>query len=130
MSEPVHILIIEDEENIQGILNTLIRRYFDERKTPVTIKAMQDAIAGLYELSTRGHFYDLVLLDVRLPKLSGDEIYNGISLVNPDLAERILFVTGYPDDIRERWPDKNFNILEKPFRYDTLAEKIASIIPG
>ncbi|MDX8391818.1 MAG: response regulator [Mariprofundaceae bacterium] len=128
MTKQRQVLIVEDEENIQGILTAFIERYFKERKTEVSIKSLDDPIRGLYDLSTRGEQYDLIILDVRLPKLGGDEIYNSIAHVTPKLVDRIMFVTGYPDDLSDRWPDKTFTILEKPFRYDALSEKIDSVL--
>ncbi len=128
MTAQKNVLIIEDEENIQGILATFIERYFKDYDMQVSIKPLQDPIAGLYELSMHSEEYDLVILDIRLPKLSGDEIYNSISHVNPDMANRILFVTGYSEDLTDRWPDKKFNILEKPFRYHNLKENIDNIL--
>jgi len=128
LADKKNVLIIEDEENIQGILTTFIERYFEYRGMQANIKSLKDPIAGLYELSMRGGEYDLVILDIRLPKLSGDEIYNSISHVNPDMVNRIMFVTAYSEDLVERWPDKKFNILEKPFRYDDLKANIDIIM--
>ena len=122
------VLIIEDEENIQGILKAFVQRYFDERGNTAGIKTMADPVHGLFELSTHGSDYDVIILDVRLPKLTGDEIYNSVAQVNPDLLRRVLFVTGYPDDLAQRWPDKQFNILSKPFRYDGFAHTLNSIV--
>jgi len=124
----MQVLIIEDEENIQGILATFIERYFKDRDMQVNIKSLKDPIVGLYELSMRSEEYDLVILDIRLPKLSGDEIYQSISHVNPNIAKRIMFVTGYAEDLTERWPDKEFNVLQKPFRYDDLKELMNTIL--
>jgi len=121
------VLIIEDEENIQGILKAFSQRFFDAQGNTVGIKTMADPVHGLFELSTHGADYDVIILDVRLPKLTGDEIYNSIAQVNPDLLKRVLFVTGYPDDLAQRWPDKNFNILSKPFRYDGFEKALSSI---
>ena len=128
MAKQMQVLIIEDEENIQGILSTFIERYFKDHGMPVNIKSLQDPIVGLYELSMRSEEYDLVILDIRLPKLSGDEIYQSISHVNPNIAKRIMFVTGYAEDLTERWPDKEFNVLQKPFRYDDLKALMNTIL--
>lgn len=122
------VLIIEDEENIQGILKVFVQRFFEGRGHSAGIKTMADPVHSLFELSTHGTDYDAIILDVRLPKLTGDEIYNSISQVNPDLLKRVLFVTGYPDDLAQRWPDKNFNILSKPFRYDGFAASLDTIV--
>jgi len=63
----------------------------------------------------------VILLDVRIPRLSGDEIYSSLEQVNPDVVKNIIFVTGYPEDLHERFPYKQFNILQKPFRYSKFA---------
>lgn len=128
MIENKRVLIIEDEENIRGILRAFSQHFFEEKGKPVHIKSMSDSVRGLYELSTRGEEYDVIILDVRLPKFSGDEIYNSIALVNPDLLKRVLFVTGYPEDLIKRWPDKDFNILRKPFRFEVFAQAIDGIL--
>jgi two-component system, LytTR family, response regulator len=122
------VLIIEDEENIQGILKAFSQRYFETLGQVVNIKTMSDPVQGLFDLSTHGNDYDVIILDVRLPKLSGDEIYNSIALVNPELLQRVLFVTGYPDDLGHRWPDRQFNILNKPFRFDGFASALGNIL--
>jgi len=44
------------------------------------------------------------------------------------MQEQNLLVTGYPDDLTDRWPDKKLNILEKPFRYHSFKEKIGDIL--
>ncbi|MDQ7010685.1 MAG: response regulator, partial [Mariprofundaceae bacterium] len=99
-----------------------------EKGLQSNIKAMSDPVQGLFELSTNGEQYSAILLDVRIPKLSGDEIYNSLEHVNPELLERVLFVTGYPEDLHDRFPDRELNILEKPFRYNNFAEKLDALL--
>ena len=128
MAEKKRILIIEDEENIQGILRAFTQRFFDDREHAVSIRTMGDSVRGLFELSTRGSNYDAIILDVRMPKLSGDEVYNSIAQVNPDLLQRVLFVTGYPQDLAGRLPDAEFSVLNKPFRFEAFATALSSIV--
>jgi len=120
-------LIIDDEDSVQSILSAFLNRYVGERGLESNIESMSDPIQSLFELTTRGHEYQLVLLDVRIPKLSGDEIYSSIEQVNPDILDRIMFVTGYPEDLYERFPDKTLNVLQKPFRYNSFAEKLDAL---
>ena len=40
-----------------------------------------------------GHF-DAIFLDVRLPDISGEEVYARLAAENPDVARRVIFVTG------------------------------------
>jgi len=113
---------------IKILATAFLNRYLGEKGVPSEIKTLSDPVQGLFELSTNGEQYSVILLDVRLPKLTGDEIYNSLIHVNPNLLERVLFVTGYPDDLTERFPDKSLNILQKPFRYQSFTEQLAKIL--
>ena len=128
MSKMIKILAIDDEDTVQSILAAFLNRYLGEKGVQGEIKTLSDPVRGLFELSTNGEQYAAILLDVRLPKLTGDEIYNSLIHVNPDLLERVLFVTGYPDDLSERFPDKALNILQKPFRYQNFTEQMSKIL--
>lgn len=128
MGKTVKILVVEDEATVQSILAAFLQRYLGKRGMTGDIRILTDPVQGLFDLSTNGEQYAAILLDVRLPRLAGDEIYDSIEQVNPELLDRILFVTGYPDDLTERWPDKPLNILEKPFRYQAFEEKIRDVL--
>jgi len=128
MGKTVKVLVIDDEDTVQSILAAFLKRYVSEKGLQSNIKAMSDPVQGLFELSTNGEQYNAILLDVRIPKLSGDEIYNSLKHVNPELLDRVLFVTGYPEDLHDRFPERELNILEKPFRYNNLAEKLDAVL--
>jgi len=121
------ILIIDDEDSVQSILAAFLNRYLAEHAIEGEVATMGDPIQSLFELTTHGQEYQLVLLDVRIPRLSGDEIYSSIEQVNPDVVKHIMFVTGYPEDLYERFPERKLNILQKPFRYHSFAEKLDAI---
>jgi len=128
MSTKIKVLVVDDEDTVQSILSAFLNRFVGERGLSCEIKTMSDPVQGLFELTTNGEQYQAILLDVRLPKLSGDEIYNSLEHVNPDILGRIMFVTGYPEDLGDRFPGKALNVLQKPFRYDTFASKLDQLI--
>jgi len=128
MGDLIKVLVVDDEDTVQSILNAFVNRYLDEKGYERSIKTLSDPVQGLFELTTQGDQYQLILLDVRLPKLTGDEIYSSLIHVNPNLLERVLFVTGYADDLTDRFSDMDLNILHKPFRYENLAEKMNKIL--
>jgi len=128
MSRTVKVLAIDDEDTVQSILAAFLNRYLGEKGCESDIKTLSDPVQGLFELTTQGDQYAVILLDVRLPKLTGDEIYSSLIHVNPELLERVLFITGYPDDLTDRFPDMNLNILQKPFRYQNFTEKLDLIL--
>ncbi|MDX8406038.1 MAG: response regulator [Mariprofundus sp.] len=124
----IKMLIIDDEDSVQSILTAFLNRYVNDKGLESDITAMGDPIESLFELTARGEKYHLVLLDVRIPKLSGDEIYSSIEQVNPGILDRIMFITGYPEDLYERFPDKKFNVLQKPFRYESFSVKLDQLL--
>jgi CheY-like chemotaxis protein len=70
--------------------------------------------------------FDVVLLDVRMPKIDGKEAAILIREINPN--QRIIFVTAYAkfaDDILYEIPN-NVEVLIKPVDLDTLLEAIQS----
>jgi DNA-binding NtrC family response regulator len=122
------VLVIDDEDAVQSILAAFLNRYISEKGMQIDITSMSDPVKSLFELTTHGDQYQLILLDVRIPKLSGDEIYSSLEHVNPEILSRILFVTGYPEDLYERFPNKQFNILQKPFRYDAFSKQLDAVL--
>ena len=128
MSRTVKVLAIDDEDTVQSILEAFLNRYLGEKGCESSIKTMSDPVQGLFELTTQGDQYSVILLDVRLPKLTGDEIYSSLIHVNPELLERVIFITGYPADLNDRFPDMHLNILQKPFRYQNFTDKLNDIL--
>jgi CheY-like chemotaxis protein len=123
-SHTIHALVVDDEDTVQSILAAFLNRYAQQRSREIQIRTLSDPVQGLFELTTNGERYNLILLDVRLPKLTGDDIYNSLEQINPDLLHRVLFVTGYPEDLAERFPGRELLILQKPFRYQAFTEKL------
>ncbi len=79
---------------------------------------------------------DVVLLDIRMPKKSGFEIYNEIRQFR---KIPVLFVTAYPksftgksNEVVKMWQnefsDGTTDIIYKPFSLTTLFEKVEGLI--
>ncbi len=128
MSKELKFLVIDDDDTVQSIIAAFINRYLEENNLTGTIKRVTDPVQGLFVLNTNGNEYDAILLDVRLPKLTGDEIYNSLISLEQDFINRIMFVTGYANDLIARFPDLELNILNKPFRYQDLSARIDELL--
>ncbi len=124
----LHALIIDDEQAVQNILSSFLGQYASAKSWPIEIHNLRNPIEGLFELTTTGERYQIILLDVRLPKMGGDEIYHAIEQVHPAILDRILFVTGYPEDLLDRFPGQSLKILQKPFRYHHLESALDEIM--
>lgn len=128
MPNTIKILTIDDDDSVQSIIVAFLNRFLGEYKISCEVKAFSDPLQGLFELSSHGEQYRVILLDVRLPKLTGDEIFNSLLHTNPELIKRVIFITGYPNDLINRFPDMDLNILNKPFRYKDFCGRIAATL--
>jgi two-component system cell cycle sensor histidine kinase/response regulator CckA len=84
-----------------------------------------DAIARLAE----GPPLDLLIADLDMPELGGDEMVRRIRATQPDL--KVLFVTGHADLLMEtprQWEGEAF--LEKPFTEEGLREAVSLLLTG
>jgi len=124
----MQVLLIDDDSVTHQIIGVFLERYGRECGSEISVKSMHDPVQGLLELSENGNRYDLILLDLRLPKLSGDEIYRSISKNAPELMERIIFITASPEKLHDRLPDRDLRVLGKPFRYDLFAFHVTDVI--
>jgi two-component system LytT family response regulator len=129
MGNTIKILVIGDDDTVQSIIGMFIENHMkDSGITDFLIKRVTDPVQGLFLLNTQGSEYRAILLDVRLPKLTGDEIYNSLIAVESEFLERVMFVTSHPYDLIQRFPDRPLNILEKPFHYEELSEKLGTML--
>jgi len=120
-------LIVEDDVVVQGVLDAYLRHFAADHDEEMNIQMMSNPGKALSLLSMRQDLFDVVFLDVRMPQITGDEIYSQLMLIRPEIVERIIFITGYRDDLVARFPALELNILDKPFRYRQLIEAMAVI---
>jgi CheY-like chemotaxis protein len=119
---PPTVLIVDDEPLIRQIS----RRTLEGHGYRVT-----EAANGLdaIELLSHGTALDLLIADLDMPELTGDEMVRRIRAARPDL--KVLYVTGHIDllmDARPLWDGEAF--LEKPFNPVALREAVALLLYG
>jgi len=79
-------LLVDDDA---AVAETLIDMLSREGLRVHHVSSGQEALNLMAERS-----FDIVFLDVRLPDISGPEIYARLAVDKPDLARRVVFVTG------------------------------------
>ena len=92
-----------------------------------TVAEAGDGLAAIPLLSEQK--FDLMVADLNMPKLGGDELVCRIRCAHPDL--KVLYVTGHIDslmDVRSLWEDEAF--LEKPYTAAGLAEAVSLLLYG
>jgi DNA-binding NtrC family response regulator len=86
MGEIARILIVDDDENIRKVLTTILE---DEGYTVESVGTAKKAIA-----KTGKKFYNLALIDIRLPDMEGIELLTRMKDTVPKM--RKIIITGYP----------------------------------
>ena len=86
MGEKARILIVDDDENIRKVLSTILE---DEGYVVETADTARKGIE-----KTEVEFYNLALIDVRLPDMEGIELLAKVRDTKPKM--RKIIVTGYP----------------------------------
>ena len=80
------ILVADDEEPIRMALDRFLTQ---EGHEVATVGTGTDAKAR-----AENELFDVILLDIRMPDVSGQQVFERWSRTRPDLASRVVFLTG------------------------------------
>jgi nitrogen-specific signal transduction histidine kinase/ActR/RegA family two-component response regulator len=108
------ILIIDDEP----LLGQTLRFAFQEKHDVEVVASGRDALT---RLATDTDF-DLVLCDLMMPDVSGEQVYRAVSERTPLLLPRFVFMTGgaFTERAQEFLAHFGGRQLEKPFNIDEV----------
>jgi signal transduction histidine kinase/CheY-like chemotaxis protein len=108
------VLVVEDE----AALGAAVAEALGD--AGFSVDRASDGVEALERLRDRP--YDLIVCDLKMPRLDGTAFYRELAAIDPAMARRILFVTGdvagtdaerFLEEARCRW-------LAKPFRLKDL----------
>ena len=120
MSRKARILIVEDEEAIRtGLVDVLIYHGYEP-------EAVTDGQRGL-DCGLSGK-YDLILLDVMLPKLNGFEVCDQIRRADPEQPIIMLTAKSEDDDIIHGLQLGADDYVAKPFSIAQLVLRIKAVL--
>ena len=110
------ILVVDDED----IMRSCLRDVLSDGGYRVEVAASGEEGVGLVE----GTFYDLVILDIRMPGISGVEVLKVIKRIRP--ASEVVMITGYASvsAAAESMKYGAFEYLTKPFEMNQIKEVI------
>lgn len=122
-----HVLIVDDEPGIRFAL----KRWFERQHWTVAEAGDgQHALTILLESDDSGASrIDVVVCDLHLPTISGEDLLRRLAVERPDLAERVILSTG--DAVDNAPPGSAFAthpyVLQKPFDLASLRALVQSI---
>ncbi len=112
------ILVVDDEAPIRSLVGRLLEA------DGYAVVGASDGLDALEKFRARSAEIDLVLLDMSMPGLSGDQVLDQMRRVDPDV--RVVLSSGYAEEqTLARFAGKNLaGFLHKPWTLDELARTI------
>jgi len=120
----VRVLIVEDEEAVRRPMV----RYLTRRGAVVDEAA--DGVEGLARL--RAQPANVILADLRMPRMGGVELYAQLEEERPELAARVLFLSGDVSQLAApgNTPVPRERVLVKPVELAELERRIIAFVRG
>jgi two-component system cell cycle sensor histidine kinase/response regulator CckA len=123
-ARPRRILVVDDEPAARVLAN----RVFSEAGFEVT--AVQSGFECLERFRKQPHGFDLVLLDLSMPFMDGEETFRRLREINPNVVA--LLSTGFLAPAQERiermLAGGLAGFLRKPHRPDELLGRVHAIL--
>ncbi|MGH7885110.1 MAG: HD domain-containing phosphohydrolase [Thermodesulfobacteriota bacterium] len=119
--ETVRILVVDDEELIRNLFNKTFNLLGYQCDT------VDNGFSCIEKIKT-GEIFDLVLLDVQMPKINGIDTLKNLKLISPDLS--IVMVSGSREGehIKEALKEGAYDYVFKPFDVEELKNVIERAI--
>ncbi len=115
-SSPARILVVDDEEGMREFLGILLQK---EGYRVQTAQSGQEALVRLGK-----ERFDLVITDLKMPKMSGIELLNRIKEKDPDVG--VVLITAYAstETAVDAMKGGAFDYIAKPFDVEEMKEVV------
>ena len=121
--QPINVLVVDDEEPVRR----LVDRVLTEAGYITTLAS--DGPEAL-QVAAKLEQFDLLVTDVMMPQMTGDELARRLRVGRPSL--KILYLTGFSDRLfKEKvtlWADEAF--LDKPCSVKGLLQAVSLLVFG
>lgn len=113
----LRVLVVEDEEVLRLLLQEMFSVHFGCR-----VDAASNGAEALAALGSGT--YALVVSDIRMPVMSGIDLYLRLRETDPAVARRFVFITGHPGEkaMEAQIAHWNVPVIAKPFQLSRLVE--------
>jgi CheY-like chemotaxis protein len=113
------ILVVDDEPDITFTLKEGL-----EKSGLFDVETFTDPSLALSNF--KSNYYDFLLIDIRMPKIDGYELYDKIRAIDDKV--KACFISAYNvnyEALREQFPTLEMECYAKPLEIDELIRKIA-----
>jgi CheY-like chemotaxis protein len=110
--EKLRLLIIDDDATIVNLLQEVFRA------EGCVLDVASDGYDGLIKLRTGD--YDMVVLDMRLPRVDGELFLRASSAEHIDITDRVIAITADLEDYRDVLDALRICYMQKPFSIQAM----------
>jgi len=115
------VLIIEDEEIVLNLAENILKKY------GYNVLKADDGQKGLDTYIENKDSIDLVLLDLTMPEMSGQMVFEEMLRINPDV--KVIISTGHTDeDARKGILSLAKDFVSKPYKTTDLAQAVRTVL--
>jgi len=121
---PLRVLVVDDEEPVRKFVDRVMKEGGYATTTAV------DGTDAIETASRQEQPFDILVTDVMMPQMNGDELARRLRQIDPGL--KVLYLTGFSDKLfKEKvtlWEDEAF--LDKPCSVKGLLQAVSLLYFG
>jgi len=119
-----HILIIDDEPFVRTVADQIFQAL------GFTTALAEDGVDAVEIVRASPAAFTLVLLDLTMPRMDGEETLRNLRTINPEL--RVILTSGFNEQATiNRFVGRGISgFLPKPFSVEMLTEQLRKILPS
>jgi len=124
-SRPARVMLVDDDNDILFTFHSVLR------SEGIQVDSYQDPLDALNHFNEHDYYYDLIILDIRMPGINGLQLYYKLREINTDF--KVLFVSALeaPDELVNLLPGiQADNILKKPLEMDLFVSAVKKRLPA
>ncbi len=112
------VLVVDDDADVRRAIARVLGR------SGLAVVQAENGIAAKAAIDL--HNFTAIVCDIRMEVMNGLELYDQLRASRPDLAQRLVFVTGFGDDpeIRAALEQAGRPVLWKPFEVQALVNLV------
>ncbi len=114
------IMVVDDEDSIKTSTQELLEDY------GYKVNAFSNGTAAFKDFEKNPNKYDLIITDVTMPKMTGDELISSVLEIRNDIP--VILCSGYSKDFAETKICQNTKYLQKPIDSQKLLILIRKIL--
>jgi CheY-like chemotaxis protein len=121
-TSPPCVLLVDDEEAIREVMTDLLEDH------NIRVLTAEDGVTGVEVYRANAADVNLVLLDLSLPGMSGEEVFRRFREIEPSV--QVVLTSGYTkEEATSKFPASSLvGFVQKPFQWTQLATTILNYV--